>query len=155
MDYTQISPRLFVGSCPTGKADIDRLKEAGMTAVVNLQTRSDLAYLQIDWPRLETLYRTAGIEIRRVPIEDFNRDALRQNLSKGVEAVDDLMQNGHTVYVHCSAGVNRSPSVIIAYLHWIEGWGLDEAAHHVMSRRFCDPYLESIALATADRAKEA
>ncbi len=153
MDHSEILAHLFVGSCPKSPADIDRLKqEAGITAVINLQTESDLSYWDIDWPLLEAHYRAVDIHVRRVPIQDFNRDALRENLPRCVAVADDLLKNGHTVFVHCNVGVNRSPSAVIAYLHWIEGRTLDEAVGHVTECRSCDPYVEAIRLATEDRA---
>jgi atypical dual specificity phosphatase len=127
-------------------------REIGITAVVNLQTSGDFTYWDIDWPALEAHYREIGLEIRRLPILDFNADALRQGLPKCVEVVDRLVKDGHTVFVHCNVGVNRSPSAVIAYLHWIEGRTLDEAVDYVMRCRSCDPYVEAIRLATEDRA---
>jgi atypical dual specificity phosphatase len=153
MDHNEILPHLHVGSCPRSPEDIDRLKnKAGVTAVVNVQTVSDLSYWEIDWPELETHYRETEVEVRRVPVQDFNPDALRKGLPGCVEAVDGFVKDGHTVYVHCNVGVNRSPSVVIAYLHWVEGRALDEAVEHVMRCRSCDPYVEAIRLATEDRA---
>ena len=67
--------------------------------------------------------------------------------------VDGLMKDGHTVYVHCNAGMNRSPSTVIAYLHWIEGQALEEAVRHVTRCRSCSPYVDAIMLATEDRAR--
>lgn len=154
MDYSQVSPHLYVGSCPACPEDVDRLvDELGVSAVVNLQTEVDLAYCEIDWPRMEAHYRQAGVEVRRVPIEDFNPDSLRRNLARSVEAVEELLESGHTVFVHCNMGINRSPSAVITYLNWIEGWDLEEAINHVMHCRSCDPYVEAIRRATADRAK--
>lgn len=153
MDLDQILPQLFVGSCPSDPADIDSLKtDFGITAVLNLQTEDDFAYWGINWQGMEAAYRRLGIEIRRVPVEDFNREDLRQRLPACVQALDDLLRAGHTVYVHCSGGVNRSPSTVVAYLHWVQGMGFDEAVNYVMERRVCDPYVETIWLATQDRA---
>ena len=154
MDHDQILPHLFAGSCPRSPEDIDGLRrEAGITAVVNLQSDADFDDWEIDWPELENYYGESGVEVRRVPVQDFNPDALRQNLPRCVAAVDSLMKDGHTVYVHCNAGMNRSPSTVIAYLHWIEGRALEEAVDHVTKCRLCDPYVDVIMLATEDRAR--
>ena len=67
--------------------------------------------------------------------------------------LDELLSQGHIVYVHCNMGVNRSPSIVIAYLHWVVGWDLEKATDHVMECRSCDPYLDSIGLAGEDRKK--
>jgi len=153
MDIDQLLPYLFVGACPTDRADIDSLKASfGITAVVNLQTDDDFAYWGINWQEMAAAYEASGVEIRRVAVEDFNPEDLRRKLPACVQALDELLRAGHTVYVHCSAGMNRSPSAVIAYLHWVQETGLDEAVDFVMERHPCDPYVEAIRLATVDRA---
>jgi len=153
MDFDQILPQLFVGYCPLEPADVDALKKAlGITAVLNLQTDEDFAFWGINWQEMEAAYGRLGIEVRRVPVQDFNREDLRQRLPVCVQALDELLRADHTVYVHCTAGMNRSPSTVVAYLHWVRGMDLDEAVNYVKERRDCDPYVEVIRLATEDRA---
>jgi protein-tyrosine phosphatase len=108
-------------------------------------------YWGIDWPRLESHYQTTGIDVRRSPVQDFDPDDLRRSLPKCVEALDDLLGEGHMVYLHCNMGVNRSPTIAIAYLHWIQGWSLEKATDHVLKCRSCDPYVDAIRLASGDR----
>lgn len=151
MHCDRIEPRLYVGTCPRETTDIDDLKRLGVTAVLNVQTDDDLAFWGVSWDDLVARYDELGIEVRRVPVRDFDPESLRLGLPECVRVLDELLGDGHTVYVHCSAGINRSPSVVIAYLHWIEGRPLDEAAAHVMQRRACDPYVEAIRLASEDR----
>jgi len=116
IDFDKILPNLFVGSCPRNVEGIDRLKESGITAVLNVQTDEDFASWGIDWDQLADHYRHLGIEVRRVPVRDFDPDHLRERLPECVRVLDELLQSGHTVYVHCSGGINRSPTVVIAYL---------------------------------------
>jgi protein-tyrosine phosphatase len=142
LDLDQIVPGLYVGSCPIRTDDIDDLKlTLGVSAVLNLQTDEDFLFWDIDWPRLEAHYRESGIEVRRVPVRDFDPEDLREKLPACVAALDELVRSGHSVYVHCSAGVNRAPSTVIAYLHRAQGWEFDKAVSHVMNCRDCDPYL--------------
>jgi protein-tyrosine phosphatase len=149
MDFDQILPSLYVGSCPGSQAHIDWLKDGlGVTAVLNLQTEEDFAYSRIDWLKMETAYRVSGIELRRVPVEDFNPDSLCSKLPDCVRALDELLAAGHKVYVHCTAGMNRSPSTVVAYLHWVKGMALDEAVAFVLEKHACDPYVDAIRLAT-------
>lgn len=151
MNLNQILPQVYVGSCPMNDADIQRLQgEFAITAVLSVQTEDDLAYWGINWEELEADYRRQGIAVRRVPIRDFDPEDLRRNLRAGVQALDELVRRGHTVYLHCSAGINRSPSTLIAYLHWIEGRNLDDALAHVIARRSCDPYMQAVRLAVED-----
>ena len=151
MNVSQILPNLFVGTFPKGPVDIDRLRREGVTAVLNAQTDDDMAYTGVNWNRMESNYREAGVEYRRVPVGDFDKADLRRQLPKCVEVLDELLRAGHTVYVHCNMGINRSPSIVIAYLHWILGWDLDKATDHVMKCRSCDPYVDAIRLAAEDR----
>ena len=152
MDVSKILPNLFVGSYPKSTEDIDRLRREGITAVLNAQTDDDMASWGVNWYRLEPYYREAGVEVRRVPVRDFDPDDLRRQLPKCVEVLDELLDQGHTVYVHCNMGVNRSPSIVITYLHWILGWNLEKATDHVLQCRSCDPYLDAIGLAGEDRS---
>ena len=131
MDVSQILPSLFVGTFPKSPQDIDRLRhDFGITAVLNAQTDDDMAYWGINWSRMESYYRQAGVEVRRVPVWDFDKDDLRRQLPECVNVLDELLRKGRTVYVHCNMGVNRSPSIVIAYLHWIQGWSLEKATDH-------------------------
>jgi protein-tyrosine phosphatase len=133
--------------------DVDRLRrDFGVTAVLSLQTDQDMTFWGVDRFRLEPYYRQSGVELRRAPVRDFDPDDLRRRLPQCVEALDELLRQGRIVYVHCNMGVNRSPSVAIAWLHWIEGWDLQEATAHVMKCRPCDPYVDVIQLAGEDRA---
>ncbi len=100
---------------------------------------------------MERAYRKSGIELRRVPVQDFNPEELRQKLPASVQALDGLLRAGHTVYVHCSAGMNRSPSTVVACLHWVKGMPFNEAVEYVIKRHPSDPYVEAIRLATEDR----
>lgn len=98
-------------------------------------------------------YFALGIEVRRVPILDFNDDDLRNKLPEAVRVLSELVNVKHDVIVHCNAGANRSPSVVIAWLSWELGWKLDEAERHVISCRPCAPVMEVVRLAGMDRKR--
>ena len=145
MDCSQVLPNLFLGSYPACVEDISRLQhEFGITAVVAVQTTDDFAYLNVDWDRLQARYRRGGVELRWMPVRDFDLDDLCENLPACVQALDELVRAGHRVYVHCTMGMGRSPSVVIAYLHWVQGWDFDKAVEHVTRCRPCMPGLEAI-----------
>ena len=61
-----------------------------------------------------------------------------------VAALERMLKQGHSVYVHCSAGVNRSPTVVAAYLHWCLGYELLQALIHLHACRRCLPDAEAI-----------
>lgn len=151
MNLDQVLPQVVIGSYPETPQDIDRLaREFGVTAVLNLHTDEDIDDLSVPWALLEDHYRRSNIEIRRVPITDFDHDDLQTCLPQGVRELAELIDAGHTVYCHCTAGIGRSPSVVVAYLHWIEGHDLDQAAMLIQQRRPCSPDLRAIRLAGRD-----
>ena len=151
MDYSEILPELYLGSCLEHPEDIEHLqRKLGVTAVLSLQTDEDLDELGCDWPRLRADYRRLHIRVRRVPVRDLDHEDLRKQLPRCVQALNELMREGHTVYVHCTGGMGRSPSVVIAYLHWVQQCELDQAVRRVTNSRPCSPDLEAIRLAGED-----
>lgn len=148
MDYDQLFPQLFIGSRPRTIDDIDALRrDAGITAVLNLQTDEDMNWDDVDWETLEGHYRKMEIHVTRFPIKDFDARDLSEKLPECVRELEKLLAAGHAVYVHCTAGVNRSATVAAAYIHWCRGWELKKAVADVKQRRACSPEVEAIRLA--------
>jgi len=81
---------------------------------------------------------------RNVPVTDFDSANLRRKLPECVVALNQMLHAGHSVYVHCTAGVSRSPTVVAAYLHWCLDWPLEEAVSHLKGIRACTPNWEAI-----------
>lgn len=52
----------------------------------------NVCLMQVDWARMEKLYKEADLEIVRIPIEDFNGDELTRLVLKGAQAVDEMVQ---------------------------------------------------------------
>jgi protein-tyrosine phosphatase len=149
MNCDSVLPEVLVGSYPETIADIESLwDEHLVTAVLNLQTDEDLDRLGCDWPLLEEAYRRLAIEVHRRPVRDFDSDDLCRRLPDCVEALRDLLNLGHVVYVHCTAGVGRSANVVIAYLHWVQGLPLEEAVRTVSQLHSCVPNETAIQGAT-------
>jgi hypothetical protein len=149
MDYHRIAPKLYVGSRPETVSDIEHLKrEVGVTAVLNLQTDDDIRYFKLDWDSMVSCYQACGIAVHRAPVRDFDPADLQDKLPACVSVLGTLLESGHTVYLHCSAGAGRSPTVAIAYLCWRSAWDLDRAVAHVVQCRPCSPNTDAIRLAT-------
>lgn len=150
-DASLILPGLLVGRAPQTPDDVAGLKSRGVSAVLCLQTDDDLAALGLTWSRLREWYDAAGIEAHRLPIEDWSPQAVIARMDEAVQAVRRLLERGHVLYLHCTAGANRSPSVALAYLCKVQGEPLERALSRVLrSRPQAAPYpevLEALRLA--------
>lgn len=143
INYSRILKNLIVGSCPVLREDVRALKEEGVTAVLNLQTDDDFDYWNIDWEDLKGAYDESRILALRYPIRDFDMAHLRERLQGGMDLLDEMLEN-HTVYLHCSAGINRSPTVAIAFIMRDMDMGMEEAVGHFRERHYCEPYVEAL-----------
>ena len=147
MNYSQILSGLFVGSHPQAIGDVERLRrESAVTAVLNLQTDEDMDSVKLDWRPLEAHYRASRIDLLRLPVKEEQIE-LREKLPHCVRSLAALIAAGRTVYLHCTEGVGRSPTVAIGYLHWSLGWELDAAVSHMKQAWQCSPHLEALRLA--------
>ena len=142
MKYTWVLPNLAVGSDPRVDEEFRELKALKITAILSLQTDEDRTDGGIENER--TAADRAGLVFCSVPIEDFNRVQLQTCLPDSVAVLEGMLKQGHNVYVHCSAGVNRSPTVVAAYLHWCLGYELLQALIHLHACRRCLPNAEAI-----------
>jgi hypothetical protein len=88
-------------------------------------------------------------------VTDFDRLELVQRLLECVNVVDRLLAGGEILYLHCTAGVNRSPTVAVGYLHWCLQWPLKRALKHVQECRNCCPDGDAIRRAGRFRNRRA
>ncbi|HKD69587.1 MAG TPA: dual specificity protein phosphatase family protein [Candidatus Binataceae bacterium] len=137
---TELLPELLIGEYPRPQ-DVAWLSQVHrITAVLNLQDDDDLNIKGLDLPALAASYRRAGITLVRMPVPDSSADHLERALEDAVAQVHGLVQAGRRVYLHCNAGINRAPTVAIAFIHLHRAMGLEEAVAYVRKRRVCAPY---------------
>ena len=135
MDFHAVPPCLFLGPYPQSFQDVEILKAHGVTAVLSVQTDGDLRLRRLHWDRFEEHYRQAGIDCYRLPIEDFDEEDLVAKLPAAVQLLKRLVDEGKQVYVHCTAGMGRSPAVVVMYLSQYHGKSLMEALEYVSACR--------------------
>jgi len=154
MEYAQILPRLYIGSQPATIEDIELLRNnLAVTAILNLQTDEDMQAVGLEFLPLEAYYRTARLIFVRLPMME-EQPVLREKLTQCIRALERLLAAGETVYLHCTAGIGRCPTVAIGYLHSRLGWELDAAVSHVKQARQCSPHLEALRLALEDETRK-
>jgi len=139
----QVPPNMFVGPYPQSCDDVQTMKEAGVTGVVNVQTEKDIRQRMVNMGAMRKYYEEAGIELCHVPIEDFhgvsscscNLSARQQWLSAAV-FLPQLLSSGalqadltkrvkdaaHAVHylAEKAKGQGREPKI---YIHCTAGMG--------------------------------
>ena len=94
---------------------------AQVSAVFSLQHADCLAYWGIDYTRMCSAAERQGLTMARCPMRDFDIADMRRCLPRAVTELAALRAQGHRVYVHCTAGLGRSPLTVLAYLVLIQG----------------------------------
>ena len=129
----RVRPHLYVGPS-VQPADVGRLLRTGITAILSLQQADvDLPRAAIERMRAACAPR---ISFHNIGIRDYDPDAVIAALPLALTAVDGLIRDDHVVYLHCSEGINRAPSVVLAYLVRCERLGVEMA---LAEMRRCDP----------------
>jgi protein-tyrosine phosphatase len=140
-DHAFVLDQLAIGEYPTPE-DAKWLRTAcAFTVVVNLQDDVDIERKGLSLSGLQGAYAHSGIRFFHIPIADGDGDELRRRLDDAVGLLAELIGAGERVYLHCNAGLNRAPTVAIAYLHVYGGHSLDAACSLVKARRPCVPYM--------------
>ena len=136
-----ISKELLVGEYPS-QDDIGWLKDTyGITAVHNLQDDDDLRMNGLDDGGLSAEYTAHGIDYVRTPIQDGSADAMAERLEAALHDLRALVDSSGRVYLHCNAGMNRAPTLAIAFLRAYRQMSLNEAMMLVKKQRACGPFM--------------
>ncbi|MCE3284957.1 MAG: hypothetical protein K0R70_1213 [Steroidobacteraceae bacterium] len=118
--YWLLPGRLLVGAHPGSRSRaqaMDRLRrflEAGVTCFIDLtepeETPSYEALLPFETPS------GRRVEYLREPIVDHGVPANRETMARILAMLDGALESGHTVYLHCRAGIGRSAMAAACWL---------------------------------------
>ena len=112
-----------------------------VSAIHNLQDDEDLRINALDATALRELAAHHQIRYVRTPIQDGSADDVAARLAAALADLDSLIRGGDRVYLHCNAGLNRAPTLAIAWLRAYGGMSLNEALAYVKRRRACGPFM--------------
>lgn len=126
MNFSRIADNLFVGTYPEVAADVARLKAVGVTHVLNVREFDDIPEVKeaftycynptADWnPSVPFGGEPKPVEWFEASLDFWPYAKLGQH---GLPFVDHL-------YVHCSAGVNRSATTAWMFLRALQLDGAD------------------------------
>ncbi|SMP53977.1 atypical dual specificity phosphatase [Neorhodopirellula lusitana] len=119
-----IDDHVIVGARPFAR-DVAGLKAAGVGAVVN--TCEEYA-----GPVVE--YGEHGIVQLHIPTTDFTAPSLA-DVETAVQFVQEHVERGEVVYIHCKAGRARSATVALCWLVAHRGMSADEAQALLLAKR--------------------
>jgi protein-tyrosine phosphatase len=122
VDAVRVVPGLWLGAAP-GRRQAMLLARDGIDAVVDL--RSEGSETGDLWP--------PGVDVVRVGLQDHGSPTVEE-LRAAAQTTSELMRRGREVFVHCHAGVERSPTVACATLLLL-GWPLNDAFRRVTEAR--------------------
>lgn len=105
-DVSWVSDSLALGGRIESEAVVHLAERLGISRVVDLRVedRDD-----------EALFRTHGIEVLHLPTRD-NCAVSQTMLWHGVRRINQQLQAGRRVYVHCQVGVGRSALLVLCVL---------------------------------------
>jgi len=103
------------------------LKQLGVSYMLTLYGTHEHEYL-------------TPIRTRCIPLSDDGSTDLGPVLKRCFEFIDEAKLKKQKILIHCAAGINRSPSIVIAYLMRTNNMKYQEAFDFVQSKRwFIDP----------------
>ena len=85
-----------------------------------------------DLPMVPSTYGGTRLFVDDLPT---SLDTMTQNIPLMVTYIEDQLNQGHDVIVHCFAGQQRSASVIAAYLINEKGMSYDQAVRFIKSKK--------------------
>ncbi|XP_061563150.1 laforin [Cololabis saira] len=145
--FSRVLPRVWLGSCPrqVEHVSIKMKRELGITAVMNFQTDWDVVNNSHGCRRnpeetmtpetMMQLYKDSGLVYVWMPTPDMSTEGRIRMLPQAVFLLHGLLTNGHSVYVHCNAGVGRSTAAVCGLLMFVFGWSLRKVQYFVTARR--------------------
>ncbi len=117
-DINQITDTIFLGNMDAA-FNIKKLKNLGIRKVLTVMSAFGNHY-----PENTFIHKTIDIT------DDYNSNIIRyfKDCLLFIDGYDK-------VFVHCAAGMSRSPTVVIAYLMWKQKLSLNNAIKFVKNKR--------------------
>lgn len=147
--YSRVTPALYVGPQYRARGK-PTLARAGITHIVNMRSEFDDAAHGL-------LPQDAPGRYCHLPTPD-DRAPSPAHLAQGTAFIRDAIGNGGKVYIHCSAGVGRAPTMAAAYLIG-QGCDMDAALDLIRKARpfiyLTPPQIQALRRLDAERVAAA
>ena len=130
--FADILDELLIGAYPLDADDVAVLSRAQIDRVFNLV--EDEEYRPGEREAIEAAFQQAGIEEQRLKLTDFGGLPANE-LEDAVREVSRWLEDGHTIYLHCRAGWQRSAAVAAGVVALRDKLDIDEALAYVQHRK--------------------
>ena len=122
--WDSVGEHIVLGAYPFA-SDVAKLADLGVTGVVNTC---------IEYAGPIEQYQQHQIEQLRIPTTDFTHPTFG-DVQQAVAFIDQQIELGGRVYVHCKAGRARSATVVACWLIKNKGMTAAEAQTHLSAAR--------------------
>jgi protein-tyrosine phosphatase len=120
---TNVAPYIFLGN-KDNAADWDFLKRNEIENVLNV-TKTVPNFFESD----------DRVSYTRIPLDDAFNQPLKDYLTFGIALMEKAVEQQKGVLVHCSAGMSRSPCLVMAYFMKKNNWTLDRTYNWLKTLR--------------------
>lgn len=147
LELSIITDEILMGTQIRNDADLRLLRSLGVGGILALQEDADWTAAGVVADAVSAAAAACGMEHRCCAVRDFDATEMVRLLPSCVAELTSLVKANKRVYVHCTAGVNRSSSVVLAFLVWKRKYSVDQALRIVRSRRpQASPYSAVVSL---------
>ena len=115
---------LYLGPCSAARSSRPFIKSERITHVLSIGITP--------WPRAD------DVVYHRLALADSTTSSIETTLKLAIEFIDAALEStkgAGRILVHCSAGVSRSPTIVVGYLMKKRGMTLKEALGQVVRAR--------------------
>jgi protein-tyrosine phosphatase len=113
---SKVTESIYLGAYPKFEKEIAELKNLGVKAVLSLQSKKDMRAFGINCQELSKVYEKYDIQAYNLEILDMKLKDFVNRSQRAVRLLRELIEDHGTVYVHCTAGIYRSPQLVALYL---------------------------------------
>lgn len=125
--HWHLGPRLLAGRNPLSEQDVLDLQAAGVTHVLDLREKSEWSGHGVEGLDALLALDVLGLERLNVPIPDYSPPS-PEEFTAAADWLDEIHDRPDTVvYAHCRAGIQRTPTILGAWLARREGIDFDQA----------------------------
>ena len=124
LDADRITETLWCGAT-LDQSDFGALGSLGIKRVVNVEIYKRYS---------PEAFARFGIDLINIPIRDIDQPLSDKQIDRVVASIDEVASQGEMVYLHCTAGWQRSPALAACYLVY-KGLSAEEALSMVKRLR--------------------